>query len=106
LTSAGAFCEVSEARPTGEGMPSNAQALTPTTCRIARAGLSWKQSKLAAEAHVSVDTVRAFEQGTMRSHLNHAAALLNAPESGGVVFVSPYDDGRVFLGLRPRDERA
>jgi hypothetical protein len=44
--------------------------------------------------------VRAFEQGTTRPHLNHVAALLNTLESGGVVFVSPYDGGRVFLGLR------
>jgi hypothetical protein len=71
-------------------MPSNAQALTPTACRMARVGLSWK---LAAAAHVSADTVRAFEQGTTRPHLNHVADLLNALESGGVVFVSPYDGG-------------
>jgi hypothetical protein len=73
--------------PTGEN-PRRAggveEALTPLSCRMARAGLHWKQSKLAAEADVSVEIVRAFASHGMRPHINHIAAMLNAFEDAGV----------------------
>jgi hypothetical protein len=59
---------------------------------MARAGLHWKQSKLAAEAIVSVETVR--------PNTNHIAAMLNTFEGAGAGVLP--DRGPVYI--RPRGE--
>jgi hypothetical protein len=82
-------------------MPSISAAITPTTCRMPRAGLLWKQSKLAAEANCQ--PILASEYGTGISddraapkrplcspfssgvELNSAPARPHAKPTGGVV---------------------
>ena len=72
-------------------------ALTPTQCRMARAGLNWSNADLARAAGVGVNTVSRFEQGgDVRQ--SSVLALKGALEQAGAVFLS---EGEVSLAGAP-----
>jgi transcriptional regulator with XRE-family HTH domain len=67
--------------------------LTAPQCRAARALLDWTQADLATAAAVSPGTVRGFESGRHALHRASAAAIRQALEAGGVVFLDPGPEG-------------
>jgi transcriptional regulator with XRE-family HTH domain len=67
--------------------------LTAPQCRAARALLDWTQAELAAAAAVSPGTVAGFEAGRHALHRASAAAIRQALEAGGVVFLDPGPEG-------------
>ncbi len=67
--------------------------LSAPQCRAARALLDWTQAGLAARAGVSPGTVRGFEAGRHALHRATAAAIRQALEAAGVVFLDPGAEG-------------
>lgn len=67
--------------------------LSAPQCRAARALLDWTQAGLAERAGVSPGTVRGFEAGRHALHRASAAAIRQALEAGGVVFLDPGAEG-------------
>lgn len=74
--------------------------LTPHTCRAARGLLGITQEELAERAKVGRSTVRNLESALHRTHPNNLAALRDALERAGVVFLPP--DARGGEGVRFR----
>jgi transcriptional regulator with XRE-family HTH domain len=62
--------------------------ITPAHSRGARGILDWTQSRLAAEAGVSLSTVRDFEAGRRTPIGNNLGAIKRALESAGVEFTN------------------
>src|SRR5689334_581856 len=60
--------------------------LTPTQCRMARAGLKWSVDDLAVLARVSRATVMRFENEQVTSIPATQEALQRAFENGGIEF--------------------
>lgn len=58
--------------------------MTSAQCRAARAYLQWSQSYLANLAHVSLSTVRSFENGTHRPIANNLTAMVQAFRYAGM----------------------
>lgn len=67
--------------------------LTAPQCRAARALLDWTQAELATAAEVSPGTVRGFEAGRHVLHRASAAAIRQALEGVGIVFIDAGPDG-------------
>jgi transcriptional regulator with XRE-family HTH domain len=67
--------------------------LTAPQCRAARALLDWTQAELAAAAAVSPGTVRGFEAGRHVLHRATAAAIRQALEAVGIVFIEAGPEG-------------
>ena len=66
--------------------------LTPEQSRAARGWLEWSQEDLAKRASVSTSTVRDFEKGRRLPIVNNLAAIWQAFEDAGIVFLTD-DDG-------------
>jgi len=62
--------------------------LTPRTCRAARGLIGITQEELAERAMVGRSTVKNFENGHHRTQTNNLAALKNALEAAGVIFLA------------------
>ena len=62
-------------------------SLTAPQCRAARALLDWTQAELALRAAVSAGTVRGFESSRHVVHRATSAAIRQALEAAGVVFL-------------------
>jgi predicted transcriptional regulator len=67
--------------------------LSPEQCRAARGWLDWTQADLAAQAHVSLSTIKAFEAGERTPIANNLAAVERALTDAGVSLVFT-EDGR------------
>ena len=74
--------------------------LTPGQCRGARGMLGWSQDELAAASQVSTSTIATFERGERTPTKANLAALKQAFEKAGLVFL-PINGGGV--GIRFRD---
>ncbi|MBZ9734562.1 MULTISPECIES: multiprotein-bridging factor 1 family protein [unclassified Mesorhizobium] len=62
--------------------------LTPEQSKAARALLNWSQVRLSAKCNLSEGTIRDFENGIRTPRPLKVAAIRQAFESAGVVFVS------------------
>jgi transcriptional regulator with XRE-family HTH domain len=62
--------------------------LTPISCRMGRAALDWTQARLAAEAHVAVQVILQFENGTSQPRRNNLRGIVLAFETAGVEFLA------------------
>lgn len=65
----------------------NREALTPTTCALARTMVGWTQANLATRSGVTADTVASFESRRHRPRHETVTALLRAFSAAGVVFL-------------------
>jgi ribosome-binding protein aMBF1 (putative translation factor) len=68
--------------------------ITGLACRMARAALGWSRDRLGAEALITAQTVRNFEQGAAL-HPNHIFAIQRAFEHAGIELVEV--DGQVLV---------
>jgi DNA-binding XRE family transcriptional regulator len=55
---------------------------------MARAALGWSRDRLAREANLTAKSIRAFERGAERLHINHRAAIALVLISAGIVFTA------------------
>lgn len=67
--------------------------MSPEQCRAARGLIDWSQQKLADEALIGLSTVRDFEKGRRTPHQNRLAAIKNALEAAGVIFIAENGEG-------------
>lgn len=67
--------------------------LTAPQCRAARALLDWTQAQLATAAAISPGTVRGFEAGHHALHRATAAAIRQALQQAGIIFIEAGPDG-------------
>ena len=73
--------------------------MTPDHCRAARAWLNLSQYGLAAQAKVSLGTIRNFETGRSQINSNSKAAIEHAFRKSGIVLIyNPYPGLRVCPG--------
>ena len=75
-------------------------SLTPEQCRAARALLNWSQPDLAEAVGVTRQTITNFERGLRNSYPANLAAIREALEAAGVVFIEENGGGP---GARLRD---
>ncbi len=66
-------------------------ALSPETCRAARALLAWGQRDLSARSKVAQATITSFEIGTRQPYERTLEALRRAFEDAGVLFIDPVE---------------
>lgn len=76
--------------------------LKPEQCRAARALIGWSQDDLEAESGASKKTIADFERGARTPQARTAAAIQEALERAGVVFVQEDKEGPGVRLLRPR----
>lgn len=76
--------------------------ITPAQCRAARGLVNWSQLELAAEAEVSVVTIRNFEKGETEPRSSTLKVIRQTFEAAGVIFVDENGDGP---GVRLRKKR-
>jgi transcriptional regulator with XRE-family HTH domain len=67
--------------------------IIPAQSRAARALIEWSQEELAANANLSLSTIRDFEKSRRLPHVNNLAAIRRALEDAGVVFIAENGDG-------------
>jgi transcriptional regulator with XRE-family HTH domain len=79
-------------------MAKDAPKITPETCRAARALLGWNQATLAAEAGVSVVTVKSYELGKTTPIPITLDAFARALGAAGVELIA--DDDEKGAGVR------
>lgn len=75
--------------------------IQPEQVRAARALLNWSQHDLATAAGVARATIAEFEGGRRTPIANNLAALRNALEVAGVIFIEANGEGP---GVRLRKE--
>jgi transcriptional regulator with XRE-family HTH domain len=73
--------------------------ITPAQSRAARGLIEWSQSELATRANLGLSTVRNFEKGRRVPSVNNLAAIRQALESAGIVFIPENGEG---AGVRLR----
>ena len=61
--------------------------MSPKQASAARAWLGWSQKDLAERAHLSLSTVKYFENGSRKLRASNVAAIRYALEAAGIVFV-------------------
>ena len=74
--------------------------MTPSQCRMARAGLLWTLRDLSEKSGVSVATITRFEADDgqkRRTNRTNLTALQRAFEASGAVFV---EDNDGFIGVK------
>lgn len=79
-------------------------SLSPAQSRAARGLLDWSQSDLGGRANLSESTIRDFEKGRRVPGPNNLAAIRNALETAGVIFVAENGEGpgvRLRKGSQP-----
>lgn len=67
--------------------------ITGPQIRAARSLIGWTQEELAAEAGVSVDSVKRAERSTSDPRSSTLEAIRLAVEKAGVIFLEAGDDG-------------
>ncbi|TIX84254.1 MAG: helix-turn-helix transcriptional regulator [Mesorhizobium sp.] len=77
--------------------------MTPEQCRAARGLANISQDDLAKSARVGLSTVRNFEAGRSVPVANNLAAMVQAMERLGVVFI-PENGGGAGVRLRKSRE--
>ena len=75
--------------------------MTPAQCRAARALVSLSQEDTAVIAHVSVQTLIAFESGRRQPYDKNLTAIRAALEEAGVEFIAENGGG---AGVRLRKD--
>jgi transcriptional regulator with XRE-family HTH domain len=73
--------------------------ITPAQSRAARGLIEWSQSELATRANLGLSTIRNFEKGRRVPSVNNLAAIRQALESAGIVFIPENGEG---AGVRLR----
>jgi transcriptional regulator with XRE-family HTH domain len=68
-------------------------SLSPAQSRAARGLLDWSQSELGERSNLSESTIRDFEKGRRVPGPNNLAAIRNALEAAGVIFVAENGEG-------------
>jgi len=76
------------------------RSLSPSQCRAARALLGWFQDKLAREASLSVQSVKAFESGKTNPLASTVDAIRDAFFRNGLVLLEPGDRHGLGTGVR------
>ncbi len=76
--------------------------MTPAQCRAARALVGLSQDDLARASQVAKATIAAFELDQRQPYARTLAALREALEAAGVVFVPENGEG---VGVRLKKER-
>lgn len=76
-------------------------SITPAQCRAARALIEMDQNVLAARASVSRGVIIDFEKGRRTPGRNNLAAIQQALEAAGVVFLEEQAGGGV--AFRPAE---
>jgi transcriptional regulator with XRE-family HTH domain len=74
--------------------------LSPAQARAARALLNWKQTDLASESGLKVQAIKLFEAGKTDPRASTVAAIEQAFDRHGVVFLDPGDTRDGGAGLR------
>jgi transcriptional regulator with XRE-family HTH domain len=67
--------------------------MTPAQSRAARGLIEWSQSDLASRANLGLSTVRNFEKGRRIPTINNLAAIRQALESAGIIFIPENGEG-------------
>jgi transcriptional regulator with XRE-family HTH domain len=67
--------------------------MTPAQSRAARGLIEWSQSDLASRANLGLSTVRNFEKGRRIPTINNLAAIQQALESAGIIFIPENGEG-------------
>lgn len=67
--------------------------IRPAQCRAARGLLDWTRQDLGRAARVSPQAVSDYERGLRVSHDRTVAALRNAFEAAGVIFIGGAEPG-------------
>jgi transcriptional regulator with XRE-family HTH domain len=80
----------------------NSDRITPSQCRGARALLDMTQPELAQAAHLGLSTVVDFERTRREVSIEAIAALRNALERRGIVFIHE-NGGGPGVRLRGRE---
>ena len=62
-------------------------SITPLQCRKGRSALEWTQAQLSEEAGVPLNTIVRFERGERVASEANVAALQQAMEVAGVIFI-------------------
>ena len=80
------------------------EAISSEQIRAARALLRWEQKDLAAASSVSLPSIKRLESqpGTLAAQPRTVAALLEALQTAGVIFVAENGEGP---GVRLRKKR-
>jgi transcriptional regulator with XRE-family HTH domain len=67
--------------------------MTPAQSRAARGLIEWSQSELASRSNLGLSTIRNFEKGRRVPSVNNLAAIKQALESAGIVFIPENGEG-------------
>jgi transcriptional regulator with XRE-family HTH domain len=68
-------------------------SMSPAQCRAARGLLNWSQAKLAELAGVARATLADFEGGKRIPIANNLAAIREAFEAAGIIFIAENGEG-------------
>jgi transcriptional regulator with XRE-family HTH domain len=74
--------------------------LVPAQARAARALLGWKQTDLASETGLKVQAIKLFEAGKTDPRASTVAAIEQAFDRAGVIFLDPGEMREGGAGLR------
>lgn len=74
--------------------------ITAAQCRAARALLNWSQGDLATPANVTRKTLSDFEKGARIPRSGNLAAIKQAFEAAGIIFLAEGETTTGGMGLR------